>query len=240
MVSRRVVAPQLRVQVLYRPEDKEGTMPKGKKIESLDEIMRLVDDKRSIVSQFGRRHPAAVIQNWQLRVVFNSIKNGLYVYEKAEAKKPEIFGRDEPDSSEQDSRILKNSGITPLLLEIDGHYEKERYLIKIDGIAVFLTGKSFSYLFKLTANRLLNGANSWLDKYDIEPGENQTRYLYRLRQEIKSAGISWKVYENDHRGGYRLDMELHKIRTNVGELKTHPDHEIVEIAKEIRGMVRND
>lgn len=62
-------------------------MPQGKQIESLDEIVPLVDEKRSVVGRFGRVFPAAVIQNWQLRVVYNSIKNGLYIYEK-QSKKP--------------------------------------------------------------------------------------------------------------------------------------------------------
>jgi hypothetical protein len=77
----------------------------------------------------------------------------------------------------------------PSLVEIDGHYEKERYLVKIDGFPVRLTGKSFMYLAKLAFSRLAN-TEGWIYKDDIEVGFNQARYLYRLRQEFKTAGCS--------------------------------------------------
>ncbi|MCP4583025.1 MAG: hypothetical protein GY839_15560, partial [candidate division Zixibacteria bacterium] len=67
----------------------------------------------------------------------------------------------------------------PSLIELDGRYERERYLIKIDGVPIHLTGKSFKYLLRLAYSRLV-ADDGWVYKDDIENGFNQARYLYRL------------------------------------------------------------
>ena len=68
---------------------------------------------------------------------------------------------------------VNQSGISPMLfvqpemIEIDGSYEKERYLVKINGLPVRLTGKSFKYFIKLAWSRL-NGESGWIYKEEIE------------------------------------------------------------------------
>jgi helicase len=123
----------------------------------------------------------------------------------------------------------------PESVEIDGTYERERYLVKINGFPVRLTGKSFKYFTKLAWARL-NSANSggWLYKEDIEVGFNQARYLYRMKNEIASALNSpWPVFENNRLGYYRLDIDPSKIRINFDNLKAHPDYELRVLAGEL-------
>jgi len=123
-------------------------------------------------------------------------------------------------------------GAFPSKLEIDGGYEKERYLVKFDDFPVRLTGKSFMYLAKLAFSRLMNG-EGWIYKDDIEAGFNQARYLYRLRQEVKSGGFSWPIFENNRLGYYRLDLEPEKIQLNLENLKEHHDFELRRMANEL-------
>jgi helicase len=123
-------------------------------------------------------------------------------------------------------------GVDPTLIELDGAYEKERYLVKIDGFPVRLTGKSFMYLAKLAFARL-TGGDGWTYKDDIEVGFNQARYLYRLRQEIKDGGFSWPIFENNRLGYYRLDLEPEKIRLNLDNLRNHPDYQLRKIIDEL-------
>ncbi|MFH2036045.1 MAG: DEAD/DEAH box helicase [Candidatus Zixiibacteriota bacterium] len=120
----------------------------------------------------------------------------------------------------------------PSIVEFDGNYEKERYLVKVDGFPVRLTGKSFKYLVKLASSRVLSN-EGWVYKDDIEIGFNQARYLYRLKQEMKSGGVSWPIFENNRLGYYRLDLNPEKIRFNIDNLKNHPDFELRQMADEI-------
>ena len=57
---------------------------KGKQVESIEELMLLVEAKRAVVCPFrGTPMPAAVAQNWQARQLYNVIKDKrLFVYEK--------------------------------------------------------------------------------------------------------------------------------------------------------------
>jgi len=123
-------------------------------------------------------------------------------------------------------------GANPTLVELDGTYEKERYLVRIDGFPVRLTGKSFMYLSKLAFARLTDG-DGWVYKDDIEVGFNQARYLYRLRQEMKSGGFSWPIFENNRLGYYRLDIDSEKIRLNLDNLRNHPDYQLRKAVDEL-------
>ncbi|UCD17670.1 MAG: DEAD/DEAH box helicase [Candidatus Zixiibacteriota bacterium] len=121
----------------------------------------------------------------------------------------------------------------PNLVELDGTYERERYLIRIDGFPIRLTGKSFKYLTKLACSRLI-GDDGWIYKDDLEAGFNQARYLYRLKQEInKEGGFPWGIFENNRLGYYRLDLEPSKIRLNLENLKCHPDYELRSMAEQL-------
>jgi len=118
--------------------------------------------------------------------------------------------------------------VQPESVEVDGSYERERYLVRINGFPVRLTGKSFKYFAKLAWSRL-NPANGggWIYKEDIEVGFNQARYLYRMKNEITSSlNLPWPVFENNRLGYYRLNIDPSKIRVDFDNLKTHPDYEV--------------
>lgn len=114
----------------------------------------------------------------------------------------------------------------PQSIEIDGNFEQDRYLVRIDGFPVRLTGKSFKYLVKLAWSRL-NGENGWIYKEDIEVGFNQARYLYRMKNEISGGFKSaWPIIENNRLGYYRLNIAPEKISINSDNLRNHPDFEV--------------
>lgn len=114
----------------------------------------------------------------------------------------------------------------PETIEIDGTFEQERYLVRINGFPVRLTGKSFKYLTKLAWSRLKRDPG-WVYKEDIEIGFNQARYLYRMKNEIKEGVQSgWPIIENNRLGYYRLNIDPDKIKINTENLREHPDFEI--------------
>jgi replicative superfamily II helicase len=114
----------------------------------------------------------------------------------------------------------------PELVEIDGTFDRERYLVKINGYPVRLTGKSFKYFTKLAWSRLKRDSG-WVYKEDIEVGFNQARYLYRMKNEINAnLSSNWPIVENNRLGYYRLDIDPEKIRINTQNLSNHPDYEI--------------
>ncbi|MDH3890797.1 MAG: DEAD/DEAH box helicase [candidate division Zixibacteria bacterium] len=114
----------------------------------------------------------------------------------------------------------------PQSVEIDGAYERERYLVKIDGFPVRLTGKSFKYFAKLAWSRL-HSESGWIYKEDLEIGFNQARYLYRMKSEISdSLRCDWPVIENNRLGYYRLNVDPSQVQLNIECLKNHPDWEV--------------
>jgi len=124
-------------------------------------------------------------------------------------------------------------GANPSVIELDGSYERERYLVRVDGFPIRLTGKSFKYLTKLACFRLLD-AEGWVYKDDIEEGFNQARYLYRLKQEMnRDGGIVWSIFENNRLGYYRLDLEPARIKINLENLKGHPDFELRSLVERL-------
>ena len=114
----------------------------------------------------------------------------------------------------------------PQLVEIDGAFQGDRFLVRIDGFPVPLTGKSFKYLTKLAWSRLHKDAG-WIYKEDIEIGFNQARYLYRMKNEIHARlDSAWPVVENNRLGYYRLQLDPSRIRLNEENLREHPDFEV--------------
>ena len=117
----------------------------------------------------------------------------------------------------------------PESIEIDGRYEKERYLVRVNGFPVWLTGKSFKYFVKLAWSRCHREAG-WIYKEDIEQGFNQARYLYRMKNEIAAGlSINWSVIENNRLGYYRLSALPSAIRFSLENLKDHPDFELRQL-----------
>lgn len=160
-------------------------------------------------------------------LMFSGKAKLLKINEKIEILKEEV----EMDVSMErvcgkDVNLCGSIASEPEVIEIDGTYERERYLVKINGYPVRLTGKSFKYFTKLAWSRI-NGESGWIYKDDIEIGFNQARYLYRMKGEI-NHGLSgdWSMIENNRLGYYRLNADPNKIRMNLDNLKNHPDFEI--------------
>jgi helicase len=117
-------------------------------------------------------------------------------------------------------------GPKPASIEVDGTYQGDRFLVKIDGFPIYLTGKSFKYFTKLAWARAHKDAG-WIYKEDIEVGFNQARYLYRLKNEINtSLRSNWLIFENNRLGYYRLDIDPEKVSFNLENLRNHPDYEV--------------
>ena len=128
----------------------------------------------------------------------------------------------------------------PDQIEIDGAYEGDRYLVRINGLPVRLTGKSFKYLTKLAWSRLSH-ENGWVYKEDLEVGFNQARYLYRLKNEIAASYPSeWQIIENNRLGYYRLDLRPDRIKMNPDNLRSFPDFELQQIADRLRTKPSSD
>jgi hypothetical protein len=132
---------------------------------------------------------------------------------------------------------VSESAGTPQMIEIEGTPVRERYLIRIDGRPITLTGKSFKYLVSLVWSRLTKDTG-WVYKDELEQGYNQARYLYRLRQEIGRDFLpQWPLYENNRSGYYRLVADRRRIRVNLDALTEIPDYEIQRMAADMRPVV---
>ncbi len=125
----------------------------------------------------------------------------------------------------------KRSGLD---LVIDGSAVKDKFLVLVNGNRVNLPAKSFKYLVKLTW-ALFKNEGGWIHKNDFEPGENQTRYLHRLKNQIKpNLNPGQALFENNRLGSYRLTIPKQNIKLNTDVLLKNPD---VEMKKMAEGLV---
>jgi hypothetical protein len=134
----------------------------------------------------------------------------------------------------------KRSGLD---LVIDGSGVKDKFLVLVNGTRVNLPAKSFKYLVKLTwalfsakGESAAGGQNEggWIHKNDFEPGENQTRYLHRLKNQIKPYLDSDQIlFENNRLGSYRLTIPRQRIKLNPDALLKNPDTEIKKMVEEM-------
>ena len=130
------------------------------------------------------------------------------------------------DTGTRSAMPLMSLSGEPELVEIDGDCQRERFLVRINGVPVPLTGKSFKYFARLAWSRV-NCEPGWVYKEDLEAGFNQARYLYRMKNEIISGyNSSWEIVENNRLGYYRLSLDPSKIRFNLDNLGRHPDYEV--------------
>lgn len=94
-----------------------------------------------------------------------------------------------------------------------------------------LSMKSFSYLFKLSWARLRK-EHGWIHKDNIEGGDNQARYIYRMKNEIIDGSLlQWKVFESNRNGSYRLNIDPGAISIHFENLTDYPDYQIRTMAE---------
>jgi hypothetical protein len=119
------------------------------------------------------------------------------------------------------------------ILQLDGAGHRARMSVQLEGRTLMLRAKSFKYLLALAAARLLT-RDGWINKTEIEPGENQIKYFYQLRRELSAAGPrADTLIENDGRGHYRLTLPPQAIRFDLPRLATHPDWDIRSRAEQL-------
>ena len=118
-------------------------------------------------------------------------------------------------------------------LVIDGSAVKDKFLVLFNGRRVNLPAKSFKYLVKLTW-ALFKNDGGWIHKNDFEPGENQTRYLHRLKNQIKPClDPGQTLFENNRLGSYRLTIPKQSIKVNKDTLLKNSDTEIKKMGEEL-------
>jgi helicase len=115
-------------------------------------------------------------------------------------------------------------------LFLDGRMIKGKYEIILNDERILLCLKSFKYLFKL-AWAVFKKEGGWIHKLDLEEGENQGKYIYRLKKELSLT--DGKLIENNRIGCYRLNLKKEKIQLNRKLLENFEDYEIKELSKEI-------
>jgi len=129
----------------------------------------------------------------------------------------------------------KTKGIVEVVksIHIDGsHFMRERNLLVINNKNVGLTRKSFKYFTILAFNLARGENNGGVNKYYLEDGFYQTRYINRMKGEIKDGlegvypSVENPIIENDHNGHYRLVVDPGIITFNEALLKKYDDYDI--------------
>ncbi len=118
-------------------------------------------------------------------------------------------------------------------LILDGSLLKGKYTVIIDGKRTLLSYKSFKYLFKL-AWAVFKKEGGWIHKLDLEEGENQGKYIYRLKKELSGSGEL--LIENNRVGCYRLNLKKEQIHLNLKTLENFQDFEIEQLLDELKSV----
>ena len=164
--------------------------------------------------------------------VWRLVKGGFAGLDRVKQAKLEALQALVPEKVAVSPKI-KSAKADEISLVIDGTPVKDKFLILMNGKKTILPAKSFKYLVKLTWAAFKN-ENGWIHKEDLEPGDNQTRYLYRLRKQLQPAlGPGQSIMENNRLGSYRLSIPKHKITVNSSVLMKNPDAEIAAIVGEL-------
>jgi len=99
-----------------------------------------------------------------------------------------------------------------------------RFRVYINDQEYWLTAKSFLYIVKLAYGRMY-GQQGWIYREEIEKGNNQYKYINRMREEV---GNIIEVL-NDRHGFYRLEVEERAIIFNHKQLHEFPHIEVAEM-----------
>lgn len=143
-------------------------------------------------------------------------------------------GTEKPDTTYKKQN--EKESIMPQAIMLDGRRIRSRFAVELGGNPCTLRAKSFKYLFALAAARHMRG-DGWVDKRDVEGGENQIKYFYQLRQELKAAQDgAHHLIENDGAGRYRLALPPEVIRFNLEKIADFPDWEIKQTAERLSNL----
>lgn len=118
-----------------------------------------------------------------------------------------------------------------LILSVVGTLEGERRLVTWGAQSAALTPKCFKFLSKLAVAAVADPGR-WVRKDELERGDNQARYLYRLRGELEAqCGSLPDLWENNRRGSYRLTLHPDRIRIDWQSLLANEDWDLVTWVK---------
>jgi helicase len=115
-------------------------------------------------------------------------------------------------------------------LILDGSLVKGKYTVILNGRRLLLSHKSFRYLFKLVW-AVFKKEDGWIHKLDLEDGDNQGKYIYRLKKELSPSEMA--LIENNRIGSYRLNLKKDKIDLNKKMLENFQDYDVKELLKEM-------
>lgn len=117
------------------------------------------------------------------------------------------------------------------VLRIVGSLQGERRLVAWGSQCAYLTPKCFKFLAKLAVAAAAEPGR-WVKREELERGDNQARYLYRLRGELDSQCVNLpELWENNRRGSYRLTLVPERLQVEWQDLLSHDDWDLVAWVK---------
>ncbi len=134
------------------------------------------------------------------------------------------------EKNKQSSREVEMSQ-----LRLRGMMRGDRVYFSFRNKEIDITPKSYNYLYKLTVARFMK-PEGWLSKDDIEPGFNQAKNIYRVKQELKrfATGLEERI-ENNGSGFYRINLAPDQIKIDFDSMKSFCDLELAELTKQVEG-----
>lgn len=97
-----------------------------------------------------------------------------------------------------------------------------KLLVRMAGIEIYLTHKSFEVLSILARARKSGINDGWVHCEELQPGLNQARYLWRMKSELRAAGLDIQI-ENDRAFHYRLGHDPDSFGIAYANLIDYPD-----------------
>ena len=120
------------------------------------------------------------------------------------------------------------------ILQLLGTAVGERRAVRWGEKEAALTPKCFKFLAKLAVTAAV-APERWIARNELERGENQARYLYRLKGELESqCGELPSLWENNRRGAYRLTLPPGRIVIDWDSLERYDDYDLVVWVKDFR------
>ena len=120
------------------------------------------------------------------------------------------------------------------MLHLVGTSSGERREVRWGDARARLTPKCFKFLVKLAVARA-GAPTRWVQRDELERGENQARYLYRLKGELEAqCGELPPLWENNRRGGYRLIVPPDCIRIDWERLEQVDDWDLKNWVRDFR------
>jgi len=130
----------------------------------------------------------------------------------------------------------------PESIVIDGTRQRERFLVVVDGLNVFLQPICFRFFTIFGIQLLLGEDDGWVRSSALyRPNEIVARYIYRMKENIHGASIqfqSWQVVENDRhrRGSYRLIAKTDSVTINFDNLYEFGDHDLEQMLDKLMSL----